>query len=111
MKRISLWIIFIAGIFLSVSLARSLYDLTKREQVIHEVQERFSATREENERLQKELEYVQSQAYIEQQARDKLNLAHPGEVVYIVPEVTIPPEKEPEQEKPVWRKWMEVFGF
>lgn len=109
MKRIGIWFLLIASILLSVNLARSVYDLSKRESVLHEARDQLSQTKEKNEKLNSELEYVQSPAYIEQQARDKLNLAKPDETVLILPEVTPPPEEKEEVELPVWKQWMEVF--
>ncbi|MCR4264248.1 MAG: septum formation initiator family protein [Candidatus Roizmanbacteria bacterium] len=112
MKRLASWLFIIISILLSVNLARSIYDLQKRESVIHEARERLAKAQEEHNKLKEELDYVRSPAYVEQQAREKLNLARPGEVVLIVPEVTPPPdESESEEQLEIWQQWLDLFRF
>ncbi|KKR72171.1 MAG: Septum formation initiator [Microgenomates group bacterium GW2011_GWC1_41_8] len=110
MKRLASWLIIIVSVLLSVNLARSIYDLHTRESVIHEARDRLVKTQEENNKLEEELSYVQSPAYIEQQAREKLNLARPGEVVLIVPEITPPPDDSDQELKlEIWQQWLKLF--
>lgn len=110
MKRIASWLTIIISVLLSVNLARSIYDLHTRESVVHEAQARLAQAQEKNNELKKELAYVQSPGYVEQQAREKLNMARPGEVVLIVPEVTPPPDDSVEEEQlEIWQQWLKVF--
>ena len=111
MKNIVVWSAIVIGILLSVNLARSVYDISRRESVLSQAKEELSQAHEENNRLIDELEYVQSPAYIEKQARDKLNMARSGETVVIIPDITPPSDENNDVKVPVWRQWAEVFGF
>ena len=99
----------IASILLIINLGRSIYDVSQREQVVHDARQQLAQTKQENDKLKKELEYVQSPGFIEQQARERLNLARPDETVVILPDITPPPEEVPEPEKEIWQQWLEVF--
>ncbi len=69
-----------------------------------------------NQKLSLQLSQVRSQEFIEQQARDKLNLAKPQETVVVVPpdlvsrvatySGVISGQKE---EEPNWKKWVKLF--
>src|SRR3990170_4508136 len=96
--------------FLLLSLALSFYKNIGR------VQEIKRMTKEKD--LEKKLEEVKSDDYIEKQIRDKLGLAKEGEIVVVLP----PPEvvrklapKIEEQEDtlpdPNWKKWFHLFGI
>lgn len=83
---------------------------------IEKEKEKVEELRQENEELQKDLEFVQSEEYIEKQLRDSLNLAKEGEIVVILPEPEIvkkfAPRVDEEEEilpNPNWRKWMRLF--
>ena len=58
----------------------NIWSLKERER---QAQEEFLAKQEE--RLQLELEHVESDASIEQEAREQLHMIRPGETVYILP--------------------------
>jgi cell division protein FtsB len=84
-----------------------------------------SATRDENTRLEAALEYYRSDKYIEQRAREDLNLRRPDEEVLIPvsaapaspigdSSVPVTPQEAPPPtatlEPANWQKWLELFS-
>lgn len=66
--------------------------------------------KKENAYLKERLSYVQSNQFVEEEARDKLGLVKDGEYIVIAP----PPTdkiKQPENidARPNWKKWWELF--
>ena len=62
-----------------------VWNLWSLKQLERQAQEELLAKQEEKERLQLELENVESDAAIEQEAREQLHMIRPGETVYILP--------------------------
>lgn len=67
-----------------------------------------------NKELKKNLEYINTQEFIEKQARDKLGLAKKGETVVIIPDEKINQvlgaSKNPKLERlPNWQGWLRLF--
>lgn len=67
-----------------------------------------------NKELKKKLSEIKSPKFIEEQARDKLGLAKPGETVVIIPdnkikEVLGSTESAKEARLPNWLGWWKVF--
>ena len=75
----------------------SIWNLWSLKQLERQAQEELLAKQEEKERLQLELEHVESDASIEQEAREQLHMIRPGETVYILP---TDPSKETNNAKP-----------
>jgi len=74
-----------------------VWNLWSLKQLERQAQEEYLAKQEEKERLQLELEHVESDASIEQEAREQLHMIRPGETVYILP---TDPSKETNNAKP-----------
>ena len=68
-----------------MSLVRSIYSLWKKGEIVHELARQEAEKKSENDRLKRQLEYVQSPQFIEKQAREKLNLQKEGEQVVVLP--------------------------
>lgn len=112
-----------AAVLLGASLIISLSkDLTRllgtRERVTRERAE-ISRLEEEQRSLVEQLQQVMSEAFVEREARDKLFLGRPGEVVLLFPEgegesqegATKDEGETEERELANWEKWARVFGF
>lgn len=103
---------FILGVFLIISLLRSIIDIWQKGGLVDKEEERFAKTRLENEELTKEFESLQSPEYIEKQAREKLGLGREGEAVVVLPpnanETPSSEEKTPlkKLEEPIWQQWV-----
>jgi cell division protein FtsB len=62
--------------------------------------------------LESRLEYVNSYEFIEKEAREKLNLQRPGEIVLVVPETAptiLVEEDEKGEDLTNWQKWIKLF--
>lgn len=115
MARKALFIIglvVIAGIFYSLS--KQIYDSLKVSRRWDMETEELVRLQKRNEELKKKLTEVQSIGFIEQQARDKLNLARPNETVAVIPKeeldkvLGVMEEKKVELE-PYWQGWLKLF--
>ena len=110
---------FILGVFLTISLLRSIIDIWQKGGLLDKEEERLAKARLENEELTKEFERLQSPEYIEKQAREKLGLGKENEVVVVLPdEKTIKsfvPKIDTSGDEvvnlPNWRKWFLFFNF
>jgi len=106
-------ILFFIGIAIIVGLSRSLVDLWRRRDIVVERKTALEAVEAENARLKRALEESQTPEFIEKQAREKLNLAKPDEVVVIVAKATASGslfgEGQRTNREPSWRVWWELF--
>lgn len=108
--RLIMFLISMVGLLFIVNISRSIYDLWLRHDIVAEREEVKNSLKKENEELQKELARVQSPEYIEDMARDKLNLQKEGEVVVVLPEISASPEPQTEITiNPNWKKWWKLF--
>ena len=115
-KRIISGLILIFSLYLIVSLSRGIIDLFQKEKIIEREEEGLEELRVETEKLREEYEYVQSEEFVEKEAREKLGLAKEGETVVILPEdfeeMVEASRKEVESDEvPNWKKWVGLFGF
>ena len=76
----------IVSFLLIINLIRDVKGLIQAEQRIVKTEERLAQVKEKNERVKKEKEYYQSDAFLEEQIRTKLQMAKPGETILILPE-------------------------
>lgn len=104
--------IIIIGIGLIISLSRNIYRLLKVGDQVKLTQQRLEELEKEHQELLEKREYYQSEEFVEQEARNRLNLGKPGETVVILP----PNVGESGEvisastpELPNWRKWLRLF--
>jgi len=116
LKSIPNYLIIGLIVLLFLSISKNFTGASKVNQKIAEKESKAQKLKEEQERLKKQLETVQSDAYIEKQLRDKLNLAKEGEVVVVLPPEEVlrkfAPHYEEEEDTlpdPNWKKWMKLF--
>ena len=78
------------------------------------LEEAVASEERRQEELLAQLEYVQSDAYVENWAREEAKMAKPGEVVFSIPgdgegeDTSVgeqPPNSEETDHKPFWKKW------
>lgn len=112
MKK-NITLLLATGILLVVirNLALSVLSLSQNNTPVTQLKQQVEAYKRENQFLTQELAYVQSDEFVERQARQKLGLVKSGEYIVIAP-----PQKTKEQaaspltsDKPNWRKWWELF--
>jgi cell division protein FtsB len=104
-------------IFLSVSFVKSSFDVLKSKDRLDEVNVEVQELEEEKSEIEKDIEYRRSDEYVEEKARNELNLIKPGEKVYVVMGGDDPSEgvlsetdvaEEPD-DKSNWYSWYKLF--
>ncbi len=81
------------------------------QQSVKNLQQQTLQQKKDNRYLTQQLQYVQQNQYIEQQAREKLGMVKNGEEVVIVPSPTITSIATPETSSTQnnWIKWWDLF--
>jgi cell division protein DivIC len=82
------WVICLCviGVYLSILYGIEYYKILSLRQEAREIKSQLQQLLEQNEALQVELEYYQSEEYIEGAARSELGLVKPGETAIVVAE-------------------------
>lgn len=113
MKRIIFLASLIASLFVLNSLVRSTSSLWQKQEFLVKAQKELERKKAENEELKKRLSQVQSQEFIEKEARNKLFLVRPGESQVLIPEDLLKASEsakgKSKDQKPNWQKWWELF--
>lgn len=109
-------ILFFAAILICIltinGLVRSIYDLWRKQDVVVSAKTDLEKAKKENERLKRQLVFVQGREFIENEARNKLFMVKPGESGVIIPTDLIQKKEEKKKpEAPNWQKWINLFGF
>lgn len=107
------WFLFLLFVLLLVSLFRSVDQFRQREGILKEAETKLQDVKQEQNDLKKQLARAESKQFIEKQARDKLNLGREGEIVVILPSISVEAEPTP---SPIdvsanWQKWAKVFVY
>jgi len=109
-------ILIIFTVFLGVSFVRNISRTVSIEKKVREKEERVEKLKEDNRKLEKRLEEVSNNSYIERQLRDSLGLAKRGETIIILPDKemlkSLAPKIEEEEDTlpdPNWKKWLNLF--
>ncbi|MBI4096335.1 MAG: septum formation initiator family protein [Candidatus Levybacteria bacterium] len=109
MKKI-LFVVIVAILLVIINnLVRSIYNIWQKKDFVTQAQKELDFQKQENQRLKSQLTYVQTQEFIERQARDKLFMVKKGEQKVLIPQE---PEKTASEEKnnlPNWKKWWNLF--
>jgi cell division protein FtsB len=109
-KKLAFLVTVIICIIAINALARSIYDLWHKQDLVVKAKEELKREKQKNQELKAELAYVKSDEFIESQARDKLFMVKPGEADVIVPENLI---KKKEDKKEVklepWQEWINLI--
>ncbi len=110
MKKILFFTTVIVCILIINSLARSVYNLWHKQDLVVSVQEDLDKEKKERQKLEAQLSYVKGNEFIEKEARNKLFMVKPGESGVILPSDLI--EKKVEKKVPEpsnWQKWLNLF--
>lgn len=101
---------------LSGSLIKSVRRSNEAKQLIEKTKIKLQKAKEENQRLENQLQFTQSEQFLEEQFRNKLGLAKEGEIILVLPDeetlkklAPIIPEEEEVKPQPNWKKWMNLF--
>jgi len=112
-NKVAQGLITIVGILLIVSLIRDIRRLLRASREIKLSEKKVQELEKENQQLVEKKKYYQSPEFIEEQARNKLNMAKPGETIVILPsnleEILGKSKKESLSELPNWQRWWKLF--
>jgi len=109
-----LMVLLIIGAFLTVQVGRQVYANWEITQQAERVRQQIAAIEAQNQVLQRELAYLQSDAYISAEARRLQNLGRADEKVLIIPsgaEAPLPASlsQPSEPPKPLLEQWLDLF--
>ena len=111
MKKILFILVVIVFLIIINNLTRSIYSVWQKDRVALDAQKQLNYQKEENEKLKSELSYIETQEFIERQARDKLFMTKPNESIVLDSKdhegKNLSFDKRDNREN--WRKWMELF--
>jgi len=105
-------LVALVGLLVTVfGLSQSVVRLMGRKSLLKMKQEELVRLQKEQENLQNELKIAQSTAFIEKEAREKLNLGKIGETIVLI-EKSEPISHTPSPistQQPNWKKWWNLF--
>ena len=106
-------VLLIVGVLLAVQFGRQIYANWEIGQRATQLEADIAAIDRENVRLQQELDYLLSDAYVSAEARRLANMGLPGERVLIIPpgaEAPLPADLAAiEAPRPLLEQWLEIF--
>lgn len=107
-------VLLVIGAFVAFQVGRQVYASWSIGQEADRVRAEIAAMAEQNAELQRELDYLQSDAYISAEARKLLNLGYSNERVLIIPpgsEASPPPATQDQGEpmRPLLEQWLQLF--
>ena len=106
-------VLLIVGSLVAVQFGRQVYTNWEIGQRAEAIEAQIAAVEAENLRLQAELDYLNSDAYVSAEARRLANLGTAGEQVLIIPpgaEEPLPPQLAAiDPPKPLLDQWIDLF--
>ncbi len=113
MKRLVFLASVIFFLFIIQNLVRSIYTLWQKHDLVVRAQQELEAQKKENQEIKEKLRIVETQEFVEQEARNKLFLARPGETSMIIDQSLIASSSGiktgQKEEKANWQQWLELF--
>ncbi|RJQ38380.1 hypothetical protein C4559_01135 [Candidatus Microgenomates bacterium] len=113
MKKIVYVGVIIISIFIINNFVRSIVNLWSKQDILVKAQKELIDKKRENEDLKKKLSVVESQEFLEKEARNKLLMVKPGEKQVLISQEllnsTDSAKEKSEENKPNWQKWWELF--
>ena len=104
------WLVLGVSLTFTFKMAANVYRLIKSGDRVGQAERELAQAEEENKKLTERLEYVKSEEFVEREARERLGLGKPGEVVVVLQEqnTSLKPQAS-NPNKPNWRKWWELY--
>ena len=106
-------IIIVVGALLILNFSRDILKLLKAGDRLKEAEEKVTRLEKEHQALQEKREFYASEEFVEQEARNKLNMARPGETIVILPpnvkEILGHSDRPQAPDIPNWQKWWKLF--
>ncbi len=106
-------IIILIGVGLIVSLSRDIVRLLRSGEELGLAEEKVIELEQERANLEQKKEYYQSEEFVEEIARNKLNMAKGGETIVILPEnirdILGYKDSQLPEFVPNWKQWLNLF--
>ncbi len=106
-------VLLVVGAFVVFQVGRQVYASWSIGQEAAAIRAEIEATEAQNAKLQRELDYLQSDAYVSVEARKLLNLGYWNERLLIIPpgsEAQAPAERRHQAPaKPLLEQWLDLF--
>ncbi|MBI5358396.1 septum formation initiator family protein [Candidatus Amesbacteria bacterium] len=105
-------LLFIILIIFTLRSGYGIWKLWRTRSIVKDAQIRLEKTRLENQKLTQKLAEIQSEEFVEREAREKLGLGKPGETILILPDqITNHKSQITNQDdfKPNWRLWWDLY--
>lgn len=113
LKKIVYFSIIILSFFVINSFLHSIYSLWQKNDLIVRAKQDLEKEKKDNEELKKKVADVKKPGFVDEEARNKLFLAKPGEGIIVMPTdvlaSTSTKAKKVEDTRPNWLKWWELF--
>lgn len=101
------------GLLAVINSSRTLWEIYSRSQRLSQARAEVSALGQENAELKRQLANADRSDFVENLAREKLNLVFPGEKILILPEKLSRElgqfPQTPGEPEPNWRLWWKLF--
>ena len=113
-KNLTFFVLLISSILI-INLGRDIWRLIKAGERFVQAEKKLEQVRDKNQDLKKTKEFYQSDAFLEEQIRNKLQMAKPEEKIIILPETIGNTQLEQlEQLEELeqlanWEKWLRLF--
>lgn len=109
-KTIIPLIIIISLLFLIRNILASIMTVEQNSRILTNLVEEESEAKRRNQFLKERLHYVQTDEFIEKEAREKLGMVKEREHIVLIPPVKEEIKSKQEKEKlPNWEKWKKLF--
>lgn len=82
-RKLWLFIFILSGIILTTMMTSNMSSLKRQATLIAQREAELEVEKKAVEDIRRKIEFTQSDAYIEQAAREHLNLAYPGEIWFV----------------------------
>lgn len=104
-------VVGLVSLMITISAGRTIIELWRRQDVLKSREQELAVLEEEKKALERTLQDMGSESYVERVARDKLGLVKEGETIVILPGTgDRGPGTENTQENVAnWRKWWGLF--
>lgn len=114
MKRFVFFTIIIVSLFVMQNMARSIYSLWQKRDLLVQRENELTKQKQEHARLIDVQRRVESEEFVEKEARNKLFLQKPGESRVVVDKKLIDAvagvkTEEKKDNRPNWQQWWELF--
>lgn len=112
MKKVIFFTTLVVCLLIIKNLVSSIVSLWQKQDLVTQAQEELQIEQEKNAKLKSQLSFVQTQQFVEEQARDKLFLLKPNEQEVVIPQRFLPEKQAVIDEgntQPNWQKWLKLF--